>query len=718
VPFRLLERYIMRPFQFISSLVLTFSLSLPLGSVIASQFYIFPVKEIEGASLQGAAKIRPIIDRRATSFLTPDLQKEVLDYFASRLASSYPESIVHARQVQDVLKGKYSYLKNGATCGEGFVAPLRRSYAVVIGLTRASYYEVPRVGDRTEVLIPITLNIQLIKPDSAKVIASASDTLYSTFIFGRNEVGTNSARAKISTVVATGVKKQIDDLLAQIKKSFSPKEEIVKIVESVDGYYVADKGFEVGFKDGDEPVAISKKDGKEVIFRVVSADSGYSVLKSVAGGGSPRAGEEYVFLFETQADDSRKPKLLPVTSQKENALWSSAIADILVKDIGFKAPFQLAPVDANFRDTMNSITAQANCVPWDKFPASKTIADSRTDHPQFLMRLDYARSPVATLSGVGGVKSSESFMSAVSAQVVDLDGNIIYSDIASDTYKIERTAGQGISQVNAFEISMKNAAVALSKQLVTSLKLEPAEFRISKVDPTQFEVDGLSIVEDGKKLSYEVIRPLNVKVGGKAVVVRLQLGEGQGSPKAQGGNAIIEYSKLEDVPKRGDIVRVRGMPQKGQRSQTECKETFKGAGSMDGDFYLPFTRHATYKSQRHRIALVNDSFYEDTNLLLDAGFFKHRVKAPALSEICVKSGYLLKIENSKCSAESCNVQFLSGMTIIQEKAGNRVANFVQAEKITAEGFSEREQNNVIGLKAFESAVKGHSKLTEKFNSTK
>lgn len=693
-------------------------LALSVTSVAASQFYIFPVKEIEGANVQGDAKIRPIIDRRATRFLTQDVQKDVLEHFASRLAAAYPESIVHAQQVRDSLKGKHAYLSNGTTCGDGFVAPLRRSYAVVIGLTRASYYEVPRVGDRTEILIPITLNVQLVKPDTAKVVASASDTLYSTFVFGRNEVGTDSANAKISGLVMAGVKKQIDDLLAQIKKSFNPKEEVVKIVDSSEDYLIADKGFEIGFKDGDEPSAISKKDGKEVIFRVVSADSGYSVLRPVPGGGSPRVGEEYVFLFESAADDSRKPRLLPVTTYRENALWTNAIADIMVKDIGFKAPFQLSPVDANFRDTMNSITAQANCVPWDKYPASKTIANSRTDHPQFLMRLDYARSPVATAAGVGGVKSSETFMSMVSAQVLDLDGNVIHTDIASDSYKIERTAGQGIAQVNAFEISMKNAAVALSKQLMSSLKLEPSEFRISKVESNQFEVDGLSIPEDVKKISFEVIRPLNAKVGGKPVVVRLQLGEGQNPPRAQGNNTIIEYSKVEDAPKRGDIVRVRGMPQKGQRTMSECKESFKGTGSLDADFYLPFARHAAYKSQKHRIAVVDSVFYDDVNALLDAGFFKHRVRVPASTEICVKPGYLLKVENSKCAPDTCSVQFLSAMTLIQEKAGTRLANFVQAEKISLEGFPEREQANFVGFKAFEAAAKSHSKLTEKFISTK
>jgi hypothetical protein len=683
----------------------------------ASQFFVFPVKEIEGAAEKGEAKIRPLIDRSATAFLTPDAQQEVLKHFVQQLAATYPESIVGPRQVRDVLQGKYAYLDSDSLpCGNGFVAPLRRSYAVVIGLTRASYYEVPRVGDRVEVLLPITLNIQLVKPDSAKVVASASDTLYSTFIFSKSELNSPSAKAKVTEIVLKGVKEQINSLLAEIKKNFSPKETAVRLVDSTDGVFVADKGFEIGFKDGDEPAAISKKDGKEAIFRVVTADSGYSVLKPLAG--SPQRGEEYVFLFESPADDSRKPKLLPVTSFNADRLWTHGISDILVKDIGFKAPFQLAPVDANFRDTMESISRQANCVPWDKFPSSKTVSDSRLDHPQFLMKLDYSRSPVATAVGVGGVRSTESFMTGVTAQVLDLDGNVLFSDAAVDSYKLERTAGQGISQISAFEISMKNATVALSKKIISSLQLNPSEFRISRVEKNKFVVDGLKLPEGESSISYEVIRPLDVKVAGKNTFMRLQLGDGQEEPLAEGSGTAISYSKLEDEPKRGDIVRVRGFAKKGQQTVAECKDAYKAPGTLDADYVLPFVRQAAYVSPRHRMTITDPQFYEDVNTLLHAGFFKHRVKAKSLPETCVKSGYLVKLESSKCGVDGCAVQMLSAITLIQEKGGTRVGNYVHAEKITIEGFTEKEIANFVGLKAFETATKNITKLSEKFSTAK
>lgn len=688
-----------------------------ISNTFASQFYVFPVKEIEGTSQKGDGKIRPLIDRRATAFLTPAAQQDVLQHFVKKLASSYPESVVGPRQVRDVIRGKYIYTDDDSlACGSGFVAPLRQSYAVVIGLTRASYYEIPRIGDRTEVLIPITLNIQLVKPDSAKVVASSSDTLYSTFVFSRGEVDGASAKAKVTELVTKGIKAQIDLLIADIKKNFNPKEATVKLVDRSEGVFIADKGFEIGFKDGDEPSAISKKDGKEVIFRVVSADSGYAVLKPLAG--SPQTGDEFTFLFESPADDSRKPKLLPLTSSREGRLWSYAVSDILVKDIGFKAPFQLSPVDANFRDTMDSITRQANCVPWDKFPSSKTIADSRVDHPKFLLKLDYARSPVATLSGIGGVKSTESFTSVITAQVTDLEGNVLFTDATVDNYKLERTAGQGISQINAFEISMKNATTALSKKLISSLTLEASEFKISEVGKDKFVVDGLQLPEGASNVTYEVIRPLDVKVGGKAAFMRLQLGDGQERPKSDGANAIISYSKLEDEPRRGDLVRVRSMPRKGQQPLAECKDFYRASGTLGADYLLPFVRHAAYLSPRHRLTITEPTFYQDANELFESGFFKYRVKTPETPDVCLKPGYLVKVESTKCSSEGCELKMLSAITLIHEKAGSRIANYVHAEKISLEGFAEKEQANFVGHKALETVSRSFSKLSEKFSSQK
>jgi len=681
----------------------------------ASDFYVFPIKELEGARERDRT-LRPLIDPKALGYITKESQQEILAHFVSELAKTYPKSIVGPGQVRDVLRGKYQFINDDSiACGSGFVAPLRRSYAVVMGITRASFYEVQREGGRVEVLVPVTMNIQLVKPDSAKVVASASDTLYTRFPLSQEELKSDQTKRIITQAVTTGMKRQVTDLILEISRNFNPQETVVKLLDKAGDVFVVDKGYEVGFKPG-ELGAIRKGDGKEVIFSVINADSGFSVLRPMEG--DPRVGEEYLFIFEGAADDSRKPRILPVTSSRAGREWTAAVADVLLKDIGFKAPFQITPVDVNFKDTMESISRQANCVPWDKFPAAKTVFDSREDAPQFLMKFDFSRSSVTEQRGTGGVKSTESFISGVTANITDLEGRVIFSEIGVDRYRIERTAGQGIPLLNAFEISMKNATVDLSKKLLSSVKLEPTEFKISKIEGNRFFVDGLILPEGSKKIAYEVVRPLSTKVGGKDVFMRLQLGEGQEPPIHADGGTSFSYSKLIDEPKRGDLVRVPNMPRKGQESILECREPYKAPGSLDAEFKLPFVRHAAYKSPNHRVQVSDTMFYEDANALLYAGFFKKRVAAALPSDICLRSGYLLRIESSDCPSDSCKAQILSAITLIKEKAGSRLTNSVQAEKIQMEGFSRDQLNNFVASKAFESSLQGSRSLTEKFSTSK
>ena len=682
-------------------------------AAVASDFYVFPVKELEGASQLKNQSLRPLIDQKALGFITARSQQDILAHFAGELAKTYPQSIVGPRQVREVLSGKYQFINHDSNaCGNGFVAPLRRSYAVVMGITRASFYEVEREGGGVEVLVPVTMNIQLVKPDSAKVVASASDTLYTRFPLSRDELSSEQTKAKITDAITAGMKQQVTDLILEIKKNFNPQETVVKLLDSSRDVFVVDKGFEVGFKTGDELEAAAKGNNKRVFFKVLNADSGFAVLRPIEG--NPQVGEEYLFVFEGAADDSRKPRILPVTSSRKGREWSSAVADILLKDIGFKAPFQITPVDVNFKDTMESISRQANCVPWDKFPSAKTVFDSRLDHPQFLMKFDFSRSSIAEQRGVGGVKSTESFISGVTANITDLDGRVIFSEVGVDKYQIERTAGQGIPLINAFEISIKNATVDLSKKLLASAKLDPSEFKISKIEGNRFFVEGLFLPDGSKKIAYDVVRPLDIKVQGKEVFMMLQLGDGQDAPSQVQGGMSFSYSKLIDEPQRGDLLRIANMPKKGQESIGECREPYKAPGSLDADFKLPFVRHAAYQSPNHRVQITDDVFYEDINALLQAGFFKYRVSTVAQADVCVRSGYLLKVESSECSTELCKAQILSVITLIKEKSGSRLSNTVQAQKIKLDGFRKDQLSNFVNIKAFENALQGSRGLTEKF----
>ena len=258
----------MKYFIKIPSLLITLLFS---STSFSSDFYVFPVKEIEGLSIKKAAGIRPLVDPKSAALFTPDSQKQILNAFELKLADSYPGSIVNPYQVRDAIRGKYQYSQNTMGCGEGFVAPVNRSYAVVAGITRASYYQVDK-GENVEILIPITLNIQLIKPEKAKIVYTASSTHYTPFVFSKRELNDPTSKSTITKALTNNTSAQLIELVDVIKKNFEPKETIVKIIDKSEGFIVVDKGFEVGFRTGDELEArLSKdKEGNPLIFKVMS----------------------------------------------------------------------------------------------------------------------------------------------------------------------------------------------------------------------------------------------------------------------------------------------------------------------------------------------------------------------------------------------------------------------------------------------------------------
>lgn len=683
------------------------------GTVNASQFYIFPVKEIEGLSLRGKVSARPLVDRRVIDYFTPPMQQELLAHFTSSLAAMYPNSTVNPRQVRDAIKGSYKLIDNdNLACGEGFVAPISASYAMAIGVTRAAYFEVDR-GSNVELLIPLTINLQLIKPERGKIAYALSETIYTPFLINKKEMANAQTRANITNTLAANAKRLISSLLETAGKNFNPQATPVKLIGKDGKFYVADKGFEIGFQPGLELEATAA-DGKQALFRVISVDSGYSVLLPLAG--SVSKGDEFRFTFETAVDDARKPKLMPVSSTKPDQAWSSQVAELFAKDIGFNAPFQIAPVDVNFSDTMDSVRAQANCVPWDKYPAARTVSDSRGDAPQFFLRFEFAQSPVAFNKARNSVKTSEVFMSALTAQVVDNDGNVVFSEMGTDRYELDKVDNQGLSLSNAREVSLKNATARLAESFRKSVKLTPTDFRISKVDGKNFWVDGFPV--SGQNVVYEVLRPLDVKVGGKPALMKLALDGSTVPPEQDGAAGRFSYSiSAPDVPKpeKGDIIRVM-TPLRGHLPEVSaCGDIYRADGTMTVDHLAPLMRHVAYRSPRYLVSVSDPDFYADTNRLLTAGFYKFRLPTFVPTEYCFKPGYKVVQKAGECK-ETCSSTFLNAASVIVEKGGTRTHQAVVAQDVTIEGFNEDQRANFIGLKSMEETLRTLDELSRKFNS--
>ena len=668
------------------------------GKVFSSDFYIFPIREIEGLNFnKKSAESRPLIDKKAIDIFDQNAQRQIISSFISSLATAYPNSIVHERQVRDAIKGKYQYLSNGTTCGDGFVAPVNKSYAVVAGITRASFYEVDR-GENIEILVPITMNIQLVKPEKAKIVYTASSTQYTPFVLSKREFNTPAFKDLMTKTLTSNTIKQINELIALAKKNFNPQESLVKVVAKSGGNIIVDKGFEIGFKLGDEPEARPKAASNDAIFlfKVLSTSSGYSILKPMSG--NPSVGDELLFTFEGPADDSSKPKLMPVYSLENNQQWTYSVADLFAKDIGFKASFQISPVDINFNDTMNSIRAQANCVPWDKFPSSKTLFDSRLDHPNYFLKFEMSQSPV--FINPGKAKVEENFMTSLTAQVVDIDGNVIFSELGTDLYTLERVGKQGLSLPNAKEISMKNALVEMMKSFLSDAKLTPKQFPIASAEKGKFTVKGLEI-PGGQKVAYEVLRPLDIKVGNNSVVMRILVDQSNNPPVSGGGETTFSYSQVPDYPeiKSGDLISVLSVPRGNVPEISYCGDVAVGKDSLNGEYLLPIINHVAYKSKKYSASISQDKFYQDTNRLLKDGFFKFRLTKPVQTEECFKPGYLIRKNEVNCASNTCALKFLTGAKVGTFKGGAEIGGATYGEAISVDSIPQSEVDNYIAYKS-------------------
>jgi hypothetical protein len=680
----------------------------------ASQFYVFAVKELEGVSQSIPAQQRPLIDTRVRDLLSAEVQTRLVDGFSRRLAEAYPASVMHAKQIGNSTSTKgFRFVDDDSQqCRDNFFVPVQQAYAAVLGITRGSWYEVKRERGVVELLIPITLNLQVVKPDLAKVVYSISETLYTPFRFGSAEELSKSVKTIVTDDVVTGLEKQLTELVGQLKNGFQPKQSIVTIVGRSSDVYVVDKGFEVGFVDGDQPTAVNRKTGGEVYFSILAAESGYSILRPTQGEVS--VGDSFSFQFEAPADDSRKPRVMPIVSLSQADVLSSAMSDLFAKNIGFGAPFQIAAVDANFKDTQDIIERRANCVAWDKFAAVRKDFESRKDAPDYFLRFEHTFTPVLFESGQGGVETRESFAATVGVQLVDVRGNVLHSEIGQDFYRLEKRGGRGLDINNAKEVALKNSTTAAAKKFISNLKFQPGEFEITAADKSSFTVKGLPPL-NGTEVAIDVIRPLDTKINGKPTFWRIAFDRSEVAPIEADGNTLFKYTARDSEIRRGDRIVISNLPRRGQTRLSECPTHYVAADSSPADFLVPVVKHAAYGNQKYQVTLANPDFYSNATALLQEGKFKLKVAPPEPTESCIRPGYLVRPDSPACAGDLCAFDLLAASTVIIEKAGQRVGNFVQAERINVKGAASPQVANFVALKAAESVSKNLPKLVEKLN---
>lgn len=657
----------------------------PPAGAAGHAFYLFPVQEIEGMSKE-ARQARSLLDARVMARLFDGdagmaAQAGLVKRFVSQLAGAYPQSVVHARQVADsrIGSGHRFVDDNALQCKAAPSVGVADTYAVVLGITRASIYEVPR-GDNVEVLVPVTLSLQFVRPSLAKVVYTMSETVYTPFRFSRAEYASGAADAVMRAEVLKNVQAQVDLLVAGARAAFDPKSTSVKIADRDGKFLVAERGVEAGFVKGEQVEALGA-DGKASIFDVLYADSGYAVLRAAMGGAAP--GDSLQFTFESSGEDSRKPRLLPVVAQADGGV-SSAVADIFGRAIGFKASFQLSPVDVHFAQTKQLITRAANCVDWNKLPSMAEASDIRTDPPDFFLRFTPVTTPSVTLSGTAGTKSEERFHTLVSAQVVDHAGKVVFSELGDDDYAIERVAGNGLGLAQAREVALKNATGKLAQNFLANVRFTPRELRIARVDAERIWVEGMQGVP-GARPSFNVLHPLSAKVHGKPALLDLDVSGGSAEPVGDGALVGLSYASTNPAlpkPQRGDIVRITDLALPGVTRVVDCAEpVYVGQNNVaEAEYAAPLVRHALYRSRKFAGHVGDPGFYRDANLLLKAGMFREQLAEPGIGT-CVQPGYVIREDAAQCEGAggqgACKATVTMGL-VARFKQGGEVTRTVSS----------------------------------------
>lgn len=691
-----------------------------------NQFFIFPVKEIEGLGEKNLAEVRPLVDEQAVSFIKGnqrDVQTEVLNHFTSELNKAYVGSVVHGRQVRSYFKGPVAFIDNEQLkCDSESAVPIENSYAAVIGISRASFSKVHR-GLATEVIIPITLNLQIIKVDKAKILFSSSNTSITPFKFADNELDTAEYVKTIKEELAKNLKDQVTALVMEAKLNFSPKITPVKIIGKEGDFYIADKGFEVGFVERDQPIA-KDVNGKDVWFKVITAADGYSVLE-VQQGGEAKVGQSYQFMFEAKADDSSKPRVMPVVSytskNKEMASIKNGVIDLFSKSIGYKAPFQIAPVDVNFEQTIENIKVTAGCfLDWSKYPLTNPSKNSRDDHPQFILNVDAGESAVFTAKAEGGIKEKSTFATVVQASISDMNGLVYGSALGTYKYDLNKQAGMGFGIEDARKVAYKNATDVMAADLLKNINLDPKVFKVKAVSANSLTVENFP-VENGYPVKASVIRKLSMKVNKKDVIVKLPLVV-EGNVNKKGADAEVPF-EMKDfgknaMPKVGDSLVVYALPKGNALTVAQCEGEFLGKNNaITTSIARPILKNLIFNLPKYQVNIKNAELVSDVNFLLDAGHFKTKGQMELNTDppVCLQTGYLIREDKTNCAADGCNATASTALLVRLVESGQSKKDYIVARKTDLKNFVATEKENLYSVNAYDQFLSLVPELSKKLN---
>jgi hypothetical protein len=348
-------------------------------------------------------------------------------------------------------------------------------------------------------------------------------------------------------------------------------------------------------------------------------------------------------------------------------------------------------------------------------------SQDRKDIPNFLVKFSSVSSSPATLVEKYGKLTNESFHQLVSAQILDLNGKVIFSDTGDFAASNTKVSGRGIDLSQASEVALKNAAENLGDKILSKAKFTPKEYSIKKFDKNKIWIDSIVGVSKTDKLSFDVLHPMSAKMSsGQPALLNLDVSVSDGEIDVDGNllGIPVSLNPTLPAPKSGDILRLFTPVSSGKINLTLCPEPVFVASNnvVDLPYVSIIVEDAVYKSSKFN-AFVSDQTLLDINKTFEDKLFTFQVPKPK-TEMCFQPGYVMRETNIQCvTATSCK-STLQLVLVSRFKVGTEVKKVSQTaiQDELSEVQQTDQKNNIYSTKELSSMLKMQGQLINSINS--
>jgi hypothetical protein len=723
--------------------------SLSTSSLASSfQYYVSSLDTVTGISLganaggaAGAAdkkRYSALIDEKYVGRFFDMAARELLvSTLKQGVRTAYATSYIGLNQVSSVREGVYQYAPlEEVRCEPPFRANYKDVFVTSIGISRFSVYR-NDYDEFTQILVPVTYTVRFIKLDGAEIIFSKSTTVYTTGTFLRREVIdpttneiTEARLAELRAAVLSDGTKIVTELVADAKSRFNPQAREVKVVEKKDGYFVFDKGSEIGFSSKDrQSLEGFDSNGVGYSFDIHYASQSVAVGRASNYGAevvrkvnSLREGASLTFSFSKAGRDDDKQTVLVVpaminsaSGDQANIATTRALMDLVVDDLGYDAPFNALKIDSDFEAVKDELRNSVSCFTLNDVNGYRDVSDPSRKPPKFFLWLSYGNSPIATSEGLGGIERKYLFDTVVSLTVTDQFGVVQHTSIGVSSYELTQASGKGLSIVQAKEINAKNAALLAIKDLTT--RFRPVT-RVLSVKSTN---DGQAVVSepvDSKAMaSVEIRRPLSVGALKKTVHIPVLKDEValEASPEPE-----VALSYIGTL-RKGDLLQLSVDPL-AKPGLVRCLPTRRRSFVDDVLISANDTQHIVEAFLGSKLSAFNffetsDVFMASVKQTLDEGFFVSDGVFDAVNNVgrCLVVQESQRLESKSCAADACEGVSAIGSAARIYAGDQKIKESIIGRQLLFKNKREGEIPGLSGNISFQMMMKSVDEHKKKLN---